>query len=124
MSNVEENAFQIARYLLENPNEIEQIGIQSALNLSQEDFNIALGYLVPKYFRTGGQRGKGIVTQKNLVEMQDFVNRINENRVPLSWDAERLLKFLFDSPTPASDSEQTMNTFGWGEKNILMHLRL
>jgi len=43
----------------------------------------------------------------------------NENRVPLSLDAEQLLKFLFDSSTPASDSEQTMNTFSWDEKRYL-----
>jgi hypothetical protein len=43
----------------------------------------------------------------------------NENRVPLSLDAEQLLKFLFDSSTPASDSEQTMNTFSWDKKRYL-----
>src|SRR6266542_4157221 len=119
MSNIEENAFQIARYLLENPNEIEQVGIQNALSLSEEDFKVALEYLIPKYFSTGGQRGKGIIRQKNFEELQEFVNQINEKRVSLSLDAERLLKFLFDSQTPASDSERTMVTFGWDEKRYL-----
>jgi hypothetical protein len=117
MSSIEENAFQVARYLLENPSEIEQVGIQNALDLSEEDFKTALEYLVPRYFLTGGQRGKGVIRQKNFAELQEFVNRINERRIPLSRDSERLLKLLFtdQSDFPFSIGDHVMAKFNWAE---------
>ena len=119
MSNIEESAFQIARYLVENRNKFEQAEIQKDLSISSEDFNIGIGYLAPKYFRTGGQPGRKIIIQINWGELHNFVNRIKENRVQLSLDEERLLKFLFNSSTPASDSEQIMISFEWDEKRHL-----
>jgi len=117
MASVEENAFQIARYLLENHEKIEQVEIRDAINLSDEEFRPALKFLVDAgYCHTAGQFGKGIIKDKNLAQLQSFFNQINKGRVLLSSDAEKLLKFLFENPTSGGNSEQTMAIWGWSEK--------
>jgi len=120
MSNIEDNAFKIAKYLLENPHKNEQLEIRDSLYLSDDDFRLALKFLMDGGFcKIAGQFGKGIILEKNLAKLQDFVNRIGEKRIPLSTDAERLLKLFFDSQTPASDSEKTIAALGWDEKKYL-----
>jgi len=122
MPSIEENAFQIARYMLENPEKDGQIEMRDSLKLSDSDFRIALKFLVDgNYCGTYGQFGSkdAGIRQKNLAKLQDFVNQVNRNRIVLSLDEERLMKFLFESSTPMSDSDQTMNTLGWEEKRYL-----
>jgi hypothetical protein len=120
MSNIEDNAFKIAKYLLENPHKNEQLEIRDSLDFLDDDFRLALKFLTDGEFcKTAGQIGKGIIWQKNLAKLQDFVNRIGEKRISLSTDAERLLKLFFDSQTPASDSEKTIAALGWDEKRYL-----
>jgi hypothetical protein len=121
MFNIEENAFQIARYLLDNP-EIEQTEIRNALELSDTDFQIALKYLVDtKYCDPAGKFGTGIIWKKDLARLQDFVNCIDKERVSLSLDAERLLKFLFanQSDFPFSICNHIMTKFNWEEDRYL-----
>ena len=124
MPNIEDNAFKIARYLLENPHKNKQPEIRDSLHLSDEDFGLGLRFLVDGEFcTTAGQFGKGIVWQKNLAKLQDFVNRINKNRISLSLDAEQLLTFLFNSQTPVNnDIDQTRTALGWDEKRYLSAL--
>ncbi len=123
MSNIEENAFQIARYLLENRQKDEQIEIIDALELSDEDFRLALKFLVDAgNFRTAGQFGKGIIIDKNLAKLQNFVNQMSDNRISLSGDAERLLKFLFGDQAdgfPFSICSVFTTKFGWGETQYI-----
>jgi hypothetical protein len=96
MPNIEEDAFQVARYLLENPNKDEQIQIRNDLSLSDENFRLALKFLIDKEcLKSAGQFGKGIISRKNLAKLQDFVSQIDEKRIPLSRRGEHLLKMLF-----------------------------
>ena len=119
MSSVEENAFQIARYLLEN-SEDGQVAIQNIFELSDSDFGSALKYLVDDEACTTygrfGEKNAGI--RRNLARLQNFVNRISERRVLLSRDAERLLKYLTTDQTPDfpfSLADSIMEHFKWDE---------
>ena len=119
MSSIEENAFQIARYLLENLREDGQVAIRDALGLSVEDFGFALKSLVDGgYCSTYGQpQGNESGIKRNLARLQEFVNRLNEQRIPLSRNAERLLKLLFTWQTdfPFSLGNHIIAEFGWTE---------
>jgi hypothetical protein len=119
MSSIEENAFQIARYLLEN-SEDGQVAIQNSLDLSDRDFGSALKYLVDDgactTYGRSGQKEAGI--RRNLAKLQEFVNRISEKRVLFSRDAERLLKYLTTDQTPDfpfSLAGSIMEHFKWDE---------
>ena len=130
MSNIEENAFQVARYLLENSHINQQIEIKKALYISDSDFLGALNYLVPfgsvqtgfppKYFSTAGQRGQGVVQQLNYENLQAFVNRVKESRIHISFDAELLLKFFCEMETLASDCREVVEKFNWEQKRCLV----
>lgn len=119
MSNIKENAFQIARYLLENPEKNEQVEIKNDLELSEQSFLVAVKFLIDeKYCQIAGQPGTGIIYQKNLAQLQDFVDQISKERIPLSRDAERLLKFLETECTPGMPFfpyTPIINRFKWAE---------
>ncbi len=124
MSNVEENAFQIARYLLENYQEDEQVAIRDALELSQEDFGRALKFLVDdeccSTYGRWGEKEAGI--RRNPPKLQEFVNKISERRVLLSRDAERLLKYISTDQTPDfpfSLAKPIMEHFKWDENHYM-----
>jgi hypothetical protein len=78
MSNIEKNAFKLAKFLLENRQNIDQIEIRDSLRLSDEDFRVALKFLVDDGIcRTAGQFGKGIIRQINLPKLQEFVSHLS-----------------------------------------------
>lgn len=123
MPALKENSFQLARYLLENPEIDEQAEIRNELELSEQDFLQALKYLGGGGLcQTAGQSGKGIIHKRNLAQLQDFVDKANEERISLSRDAERLLKFLMDkcSPDfPFFPYLPIMNKFKWDEAHYM-----
>ena len=123
MLNIEENAFQIARYLLENPQEDGQVAIQNALRLTSEDFSFALRFLIEEgccspYGQTLGAES-GI--RRNIAKLQGFVKRVGEQRIQITRDAEQLLKFLFiaQSDFPFSVSTHIVSEFNWTENQYI-----
>jgi hypothetical protein len=119
MSNIEENAFQIARYLLENHQEDGQVAIRNALRLSPDDFGFALKLLVDGgCCSTYGQpQGKESGIKRNIAKLEEFLNRISEKRIQITSDAERLLKYLYDEQAdfPFSLRDEVMTKFNWSE---------
>lgn len=90
MSSAEENAFQIAKYVIENPQEDGQVAIRDSLGLLDDDFRVALKYLVDgDYCKTYGRFGSkdAGIRQKNLARLQDFVNKYH-----VSLDLQDLVK--------------------------------
>lgn len=123
MSEIIENAFQIARYLVENPEKDEQTEIRNELSLSEQDFSLALKTLVDDGLcQTAGSFGTGIIRQKKWTQLQNFIDQIGKNRLIFSRNAENLLKFLFSDQSddfPFSIYTQAMTKFGWNEKQYI-----
>lgn len=124
MSEITENAFQIARYLVENPEKNEQTEIRNELSLFEQEFVLALKYLVDSGLcQTAGQLGKGIIRKRNLAQLQNFVDKANKERISLSPDAERLLKFLMDNCSPDRPLYPylpIMDKFKWDEAHYMI----
>jgi hypothetical protein len=123
MSNIKENAFQIARYLLENPENDELADIKKELELSDQDFSIAITFLVDDgHFHTTGQSNTRAIYKKNLARLQDFVDQVSKERIVLSREAEQLLKFLAAKLSPKDPFypyRPITNHFKWNEPRYM-----
>jgi hypothetical protein len=123
MSTIKENAFQIARYLLENPGKDELVEIEKELGFSDQDFSVAIKFLVDdEYFHTVGQSSTWRIYRKNLARLQDFVDQVSEDRILLSREAEQLLKFLVAKLSPDRSFFPCMpiiSQFKWNETQYM-----
>jgi hypothetical protein len=122
MSDIEENAFQIARYMRDNKytgaNIVLVREIREALNLSSEDFDAADDFLREKryYDATFGGDSAQLVLRAGGI---DFVGRKIAERIDISRDAEQLARYLSEKQTVDKtfviDSEIRAN-FKWDTK--------
>src|SRR5271157_4086365 len=93
MSDIEENAFQIARYMCDNnftgPRTVHVDKIKTALNLSSEEFNVADDYLREMGFYDPISPEVAL-TAKGVT----FVSRKIEERIDIPRNAEQLARYL------------------------------
>jgi hypothetical protein len=121
MTDIEEMAFQICRYMVDK----KFIGykyvtagvLREALNMSAEDFDIIDDYLREKdyYDATLGGDASELALKASGV---DYVSRILANRFDLSSDAERLAKYLATKQSQNNffDTENRIKTaFMWDD---------
>jgi len=112
MSEIEEIAFQIARYMRDNrytgANIVLVREIREALNLSSEEYNSADDYLREmKYYDAtfGGDSAQLVLTASGI----NFVSRKVSERINIPRDAEQLAQYLSQKQTAnktfAVDSE-------------------
>lgn len=125
MSNIEENAFQLARYLLEKSSQIvDHKQIMKDLDFSIKDIRIALSFFENKVdFIQAGQPGTGTILQPNFKKLQALVNQVEKNRIPLSVEAERLLKLLFNRDLPTYDYEKGLADLAFDENTYLQTIQ-
>jgi hypothetical protein len=125
MSSIEENAFQIARYLADNNhtsiNKVKKGDVRNVLGLSPEDFHNAVVYLSSQGYCTAGLGGD---TDSIWIKSPgiSFVKNEMKERVNLSLNAEILLKYLMRNQTPDfpySLVEPIMKHFSWNEDRYM-----
>ncbi len=120
MSDIMENAFQIARYLDDHKhvarNQARKGDVRNALNLSPEDFHDASVFLSAQGYcksTIGGDSEKIWILSKGII----YVDQMKKERISLSRDAEQLLKLLFadQSDFPFSLGDHIISEFNWTE---------
>ena len=103
MTNTEELAFQVCRYMLENQytgaNCVTASNLRKALDMSPEEFDDADNYLREKKYYYNPSWGEAAQLSLNASGI-DFVNRKRESRIDISTDAEQLAKHLAMKQTP------------------------
>jgi len=122
-SNIEENAFQIIRFMVENGGKVYTWGdIRKELALSPDDFTTAYHYLKGRdCCHTAGRYGD---EAQILIDNAgySFYSAAKAQRYELSRDAEILLKCLVKDQTPDwqySLGEKIMSDLGWGEEQYM-----
>ena len=125
MSEIFENAFQIARYLYDNKHTgykpAQKDEIRDLLNFSPEDFDDASEFLCDQEYCEESKTGyKDAIwtTPKGIL----YVDRLLKERVSVSRDAENLLKHLVSDQTPDfpfSLAESIMDVFKWSEDRYM-----
>jgi hypothetical protein len=120
MPDVEENAFQIARYLVENGVKFTEWGtIRQELGLSLRDFEIAYNFLCGhKCCHSAGQPtdGASLFVDSAIYELY---SKMSGERIPLTRDSETLLKYLIGIQSPdryLSDANDIMAGLNFDEK--------
>jgi hypothetical protein len=125
MADVLENVYQITRYLIVN-NHIgarttNQGTVREALNIPQEEFRSALAFLGGhSYCLTTGGGDKGLIVLKPLGV--SYYEQVSRERIPLSLDAELLLKFLITDQSPDfpfSIADHISDSLGWDEERYM-----
>jgi len=102
MSDIEENAFQIARYMRDNrytgANIVLGREIREALNLSPEDFDSADDFLreMNYYEATSAGDSAQLVLRASGI---DFVSRKISEKIDIPRDAEQLARYLSEKQT-------------------------
>lgn len=124
MVDIEENAFQIARYLIENNTSgiFHWSDVRKALNLSPDDFQKAYKFLKSHgCCHAGGQLNDAAII---IVDdgIYPYINQAKRERINLSRDAEQLLKYLAGSQQPDlpfSDNEEVMSSLQWDKERYM-----
>lgn len=123
VSGVEENAYQIIRYMVETGAKTFSWGsVRQELGLTQEEFGAAYNYLYGNNCcHAAGQLGDGATI---LIDKggYPFYSQLKEQRINLPREAEILLKFLVKAHRPdfsLSGADAVMKALGW-DNNLYM----
>ena len=100
MNNLHENAILVLRFMLEEdmvaPKGMSPVKLQSVVGLSRDDFNGAERFLLQGKLIAGGGGGDNGIRWLTPLGIE-YVSEKTKDRLPLSLNAERVLKYVINS---------------------------
>lgn len=123
VSSIEENAFQMVRYMVEVGRKVYSWGdVRQELGITPTDFEAAYNYLYGNdCCHAAGQLGDDATI---LIDKggYSFYGKFKEQRINFPREAEKLLKYLVEAQKPGfpfNNGDAVMKAFGW-DKDLFM----